>query len=79
MPEEIDAVCPEHTFARMDFEPRFPQTLEDYLQMFHVFRQRPGPYDDIVDVTPAEGEVAQYLVHFALEVRGSVLQAERND
>ena len=59
MPEEIDAVRLEHTFARMDFEPRLPQTLEEYLQMFHVLRQRSGPYDDIVDVTRAEGEVAQ--------------------
>ena len=79
MPEEIDAVCPENTFARMDLEPRLPQTLEDYLQMFHMLRQRPGLYDDVVDVTPAEGEVAQYLVYSALEVRRSVLQAERND
>ena len=56
-----------------------PQTLEDYLQMFQVLRQGLGPYDDVIDVAPAEGEVAQYLVHFALEVRGSVLQAEWDD
>ena len=47
--------------------------------MFQVPRPRPRLDDDIINVTSAKGEVAQLCVHPALEVKESVLQAERND
>ena len=67
MPQEFHRLGPENTFVLANDKTSRAEAFEDMIKMALMFVRSQGEDQNIVDISDAEGKVAENIIHHSLK------------